>query len=112
MIGIELLKSNNDIKGIVVDGKEIKVTQFADDTTLFVNDHQSVIKLLKLLKHTSGLEINTSKTEAMWLGTWRNQHDNPYNFKWPQEPIQDRGILFRYNSEVANNLILERKLSN
>ena len=37
VIGIELLtralKSNNDIKGITVGGKEIKVTQFADDTT-------------------------------------------------------------------------------
>ena len=48
VIGIELLaaralKSNNDIKSIVVGGKEIKVTQFADDTTVFVNDHQSVI---------------------------------------------------------------------
>ena len=49
VIGIELLaralKSNNDIKGIVVGGKEIKVTQLADDTTVFVNDHQSVINL-------------------------------------------------------------------
>lgn len=60
VIGIELLKNNNDIKGIVVDGKEIKVTQFADDTTVFVNDHQSVINLLKVLtefKHTSVVEI-------------------------------------------------------
>ena len=50
VIGIELfaraMKSNNDIKGIAVGGKEIKVTQFADDTTVFVSDHQSVINLL------------------------------------------------------------------
>ena len=80
VIGIEpfarALKSNNDIKGITIGGREIEVGQFADDRTVFVNDHQSVINLLKLLsefKHTSGLEINTSKTDAMWLGAWRNK---------------------------------------
>ena len=107
------MKSNNDIKGIVVGGKEIKVTQFADDTTVFVNDHQSVINLLKLLsefKQTSGLEVNTSKTEAMWLGAWRNKTYTPYNFKWPQEPIQALGIFFSYNSDAANNLNFGEKI--
>ena len=88
VIGIELLarslKSNNDIKGIAVGGREVKVIQFADDTTVFVKDHQSVINFFKLLtefKHTFGLKINTSKTEAMWLGAWRNKTDTPYNYK-------------------------------
>jgi len=102
---VRALKSNNDIKGIAVSGRE--VTQFADDTTVFFKDHQPVINFLKLLsefKHTSGLEINTGKTEAIWLGTWRNKTDTVYNFKWPQEPIQALGIVFSYNSDAANNL--------
>ena len=111
VIGIELLaralKSKNDIKGIVVGGKEVKVTQFTDDTTVFVNNHQSVINLLNLLseyKHLSGLEVNTSKLEAMWLEARRNKTDTLCNFKWPQEPIQALGIFFSYNSDAANNL--------
>ena len=32
-----MIESNQDIKGINVNGKEIKVTQFADDTTLILN---------------------------------------------------------------------------
>ena len=40
----------------------------------------------------------------MWLGAWRNRTDTPYNFKWPQEPIRALGVLFAYNSDVANNL--------
>ena len=115
VIGIELLaralKSNNDIKGITVGGKEIKVTQFADDTTVFVNYHQSnLLKLLSEFKHTSGLEVNTSKTEAMWLGAWRNKTDTPYNFKWPQEPIQALGIFFSYNPDAANKLNFGEKI--
>ena len=45
-----------------------------DDTTVFVKDEESVEQLLRLLdefKSISGLKINTSKTEAMWLGCWR-----------------------------------------
>jgi len=117
VIGIELFarafKSNNDIKGIAVGGKEIKVTQFADDTTVFFSGHQSVINLLKLLrefKHTSDQEINASKTEAMWLGAWRNKTDIPYIFKWLQEPIQALGIFFSYNSDAANNLNFGQKI--
>lgn len=44
VIGIELFTSalkRNDIKGISVGRKQIKVTQFADDRTVFVIDHQS-----------------------------------------------------------------------
>ena len=117
VIGIELLakalKNKKDIKGINIGSKEIKLTQFADDTTVFVSDQHSVTNLLKLLhefKLASGLEINTSKTEAMWLGAWRNRTDSPYNFKWPQEPIQALGIYFSYNSDAANNLNFAEKI--
>ena len=74
VIGIELFARalkiyDPDIKGINVGQKEIKITQYADDTTVLVRDYDSVPRLLKLLKEfkkVSGLQINTSKTEAMW----------------------------------------------
>ena len=66
MIGIELLaralQNDNSIKGVNIDKKDIKLSQFADDITMFVSDHDSVSNLLKLLlkfKHASGLAINT-----------------------------------------------------
>ena len=72
VIGIELLSSaiQNDptIKGIQVGHKEIKITRYADDTTVLVRNLDSVPQLLKLLnnyKNISGLEINKHKTEAM-----------------------------------------------
>ena len=74
IIGIELFArafiSDQSIKGINVEKKEIKITQYADDTTVFVRDEESVEQLLRLLdefKLISGLEINTSKTEAMYV---------------------------------------------
>ena len=74
VVGIELLarvlKKDQTIKGIQVGQKEIKITQYADDTTVLVRDLDSLTQLLKHLdkfKRISGLEINTNKTEALWL---------------------------------------------
>ena len=68
VIGIErfarAVKKDTDIKGINVDQKEVKITQYADDTTVLVSDCDSILGLLKLLeefKQVSGLQINTEK---------------------------------------------------
>ena len=119
MIGIELfagaLKNASTIHGINVGQKEIKITQYADDTTVFVSDRESVTQLLKLLeefKTNSGLEINTSKTEALWLGSWRNCRETPYNFKWPKESVQALGVHFSYDEHHSNRLNFEEKIQN
>ena len=107
------LKKDPSIKGINVGQKEIKITQYADDTTVLVRDCDSVLRLLELLeefKRVSGLEINTSKTEAMWLGTWKNRKEKPFGFKWPDDPVLALGISFTYDSERAWMLNLEEKI--
>ena len=111
VLGIEhfgrALKNNKSIKGILVNNHEIKVTQYADDTTVFVRDRDSVVQLLDLLQNfslLSGLEINTAKTEAMWLGQWKNNEDTPFGFKWPKEPILSLGIFFSHNRAHAEEL--------
>ena len=45
-----------------------------------------LLKLLSQFKVVSALEVNTFKTEAMWLGKWNNRSDTPFNFNWPIEP--------------------------
>ena len=79
VLGIELLsrsiKNDPTIKGIQVNKHQLKISQYADDTTVFVRDLDSVTNLLRLLNDTkehSGLEINTIKTEAMWSGEWKD----------------------------------------
>ena len=114
IIGIELFARALK-KGINVETTEIKTTQYADDTTVFVRDEESVEQLLRPLdefKLISGLKINTSKTEAMWLGCWRDETHTPSNFKSPKEPICALGIYFSYNAEHANKLNFEEKINN
>ena len=91
---------------------EIKYTQYADDTTVLVRDLESVPHLMKLLedvKEVSGLEINKHKTEAMWLGSWRNRNDKPFGFKWPQDSVHALGVHFSYDPQLNDKLNFEEK---
>ena len=80
---------------------------------LFVTLIDSVISLLKLLNEfneCSGLEINNTKTEAMWLGEWKDKTDEPFGFKWPKEPINALGVSFSYNHANADRLNFGEKI--
>ena len=107
-MGIELfaraLKNKASVKGIRVDDYEIKKAQY----DVFVRDKESVLELLDFLREfssLSGLEINTSKTEAMWLGQWKNNQDTPFGLKWPKEPILSLGVFFSHNQTDADELL-------
>ena len=119
VIGIEILartiKNDAGIKGIKVGEKEIKVSLYADDTTVFVRDLDSIAHLLSLLdkfKNLSGLEINTKKTEGMWLGCWKNNTETPFGFRWPRDPIKTLGIFFSYDLNKTNELNFVEKIKN
>ena len=117
VIGLELLvravKRDALIKGITIGNKEIKTSMYADDTTVFVNDTDSILHLLNMLekfRSISGLQVNTSKTEALWLGCWKDRRDTPFNFKWPEDPICALGVFFSYNTLKADKLNFDDKL--
>lgn len=117
VIGLELLarsiKCDNLIKGIAIGEKEIEVSMYADDTTVFVCDLNSIMHLLNMLEKfasISGLQINTSKTNAFWLGLWKDKQDTPFNFNYPQDPICELGIFFSYNTAKVDKLNFDDKL--
>ena len=98
------VRANDHIKGIRVSNKEIKLSQYADDTTSFCKDIESLGKLLELLdlfKDCSGLKLNQSKSEAMWLGKNANKTDTLFGVQWPQRPISALGISFSYNLRLC-----------
>ena len=64
-----LIKINPEIIGITIKGKEFKLTQFADDTTLLLDgsDHslQSALNTLEIFGTFYGLKINKEKTKIV-----------------------------------------------
>ena len=74
ILALEILfiavRSDTNIRGVKVEGQEIKLTAFADDTTYFIRDKTSSYNLLSTIdsfSKISGLQINRSKSECLIL---------------------------------------------
>ena len=86
------------MRGIKVFGKEIKLSQFAYDTTLFNADIESLERALKIVGdfgRIAGLFLNVKKTKALWLRKWKNNRNKPLDLKCLQSPVKILGIFFR-----------------
>ena len=63
------VRANTSIKGITVNDTEIKLSQYADDTTLILNGNQdslsTALGTIENFGNVSGLKLNDKKTEAL-----------------------------------------------
>ena len=103
-----MVRNNNDIKGIFINGKECKLSQYADDTQLILDGSEKSLKVaLNLLKQfytMSGLEINVDKTRALWIGSSCGSPEtlcNEIALDWSQEPLKIPGVTF---SPLVSNI--------
>ena len=104
------IRNNNTIKGIELHDKEFKLSQYADDTTAFVSDMISATNLFKLLSNfqeCSGIEINKSKTEGMWLGASFKNAAKPLRIAWPGNSI----LALEINSCIVMKLFATKILN-
>lgn len=113
IIAIELLAQSisrsKEIKGIAIDKhNEVKLSQYADDTSVLLSDVQSVSKLfdlLSLFERCSGLKLNQTKSEMLWLGYMRHRKDTILDLQMSGEPVYALGVHFTYDLEVSEKKI-------
>ena len=105
--------------GIKILGKELKLSQYADDTNLFCADLASVEKILEIVENfgnMAGLKLNRRKTKAIWLGRWEKNKSNPLQLKWLHNPVKILGIYVSYdengNKQMNFNLKLQKLQTN
>lgn len=103
-----VIRNKENIKGISIDGLETKLLQFADDTTAILSDldsAQALFILLELFEKASGLKLNVTKTEAIWIGSLQNCESEPLGAKW-KICTKFLGIFVTYDVQllVGNNL--------
>lgn len=106
------LRESNSIRGISISGEEFKISQYCDDTTVFVSDNQSadnVIQTVTEFGKISGLELNLEKCEFMWLGRLRHCRQ-PICGKTPSEKLKILGVWFSASQE-CNDMNVEPVIS-
>ena len=101
LLAVELLaigiRSNDSITGINIGNKCYKITQLADDTTLFLKDINSLknaIDILETFRKISGLKLNENKTEILQIGKPLTSNYNLFRLKWKKERIYALGTWF------------------
>ena len=106
-----MLKQTKEIKGIYVKEKEYKLTQFADDTTLFLDGTkkslQSSLSVLEIFGSISGLKMNTDKTKIVWIGRKRfskEKMSTSVPLSWGNNEFDLLGIHYTVNlSEITTH---------
>ena len=96
------------IQGLTINSQEIKLLQYADDTTAVLKNQRSVKEFISLITkfgEISGLKINTQKTEALWLGDVP-PFKLPNNKKWSNKPLKVLGAYIGWNLQEANRLTI------
>ena len=84
------------------DNKESKISQFADDTTLIVNDIDSLsaaISIIDSFSKISGIVLNQKKTKALWIGSNKQNKNRPLGFECPSEPLRFLGTYLPHKEE-------------
>lgn len=79
------IRANTDIKGLHPPNSttDVKLSQYADDTTLLLKDTSSIMHtftILNLYERASGAKINREKCKGLWSGSLKHRTDNLMNF--------------------------------
>ena len=111
------IRENPSVKGITVNKTEIKLSQYADDTTLTLDgserSFQEALRMLEFFEKASGLRLNHQKTEAFWIGS-KSKCDDVFspekNLKWPKLKVKALGVWFSNDPQLSISLNLLENL--
>ena len=109
------IRNNPNIKGYHIKGTNVKITQFADDTTIITKDILSLqlaLNIINMFYQETGLKLNFKKTEIMIVGTKSDYYTNnkPYLLKWKKERIYALGTWFFKDEQQTTISNMQHKL--
>lgn len=99
--------NNSPIQGISIAGKEIIISQLADDTALFLEDANQIpisINVIQTFSKVSGLYLNINKCELMAVKIVWHLHIMVFQLR--------RTYIFRHNHYKGSEVRIRRCLQN
>ncbi|XP_048854239.1 uncharacterized protein LOC125722031 [Brienomyrus brachyistius] len=109
------IRTHPGVDGLLIPGSRgttVKLTQYADDTTLFVSSDQSLSHALSLVHAfgwASGATLNLSKSVAKYFGSWKAREDVAGGLTLCDGPLKVLGVNFL--SDGAARLNWEERLA-
>lgn len=111
------LRKDTNIKGIEIklEGKahNLKISQLADDTTLFLKSKYEIEKALNIIEifgNFSGLKLNKNKTEGIWIGKLKHCKDKVCNVSFTNKPVKVLGLYVGINKKECDELNWSNKI--
>lgn len=112
-----LFRNNPEIKGIQIHGNEYKLSQYADDTCIYLDGSEKSLKnsldLLDQFHKYSGLKPNITKTQCIWFGEKAGSEDvlcPHYKLQWNNPYFTVLGITFSVNIDDIFDLNCNDKM--
>ena len=112
------IRNDNVIRGFKVLDTESKISQYADDTTLILDGSESSfsrsLSILDSFALISGLKVNYEKTEALWIGPYKNSESAISSSKpilWAKDKVYALGIWFSTSNDAYLNTNFTEKIN-
>ncbi len=115
-MAVELLviniRENDNIRGIIVEGTEIKISQLADDTNCFVSSIAEILSIFKDFHKCAGLSVNVDKTKARYLVSLKGIQEFPFDLNWLETKVSLLGVILSGNEKEHYDLNLKKRILN
>ena len=88
------------------NGQNAKISQFADDTTLILEDTTSLRNAMNIVNSFGvlpGLQLNKKKTKALWIGASSKSKTEALKFQCPKGPIKFLGTYLSHDAAANSN---------
>ena len=113
-----VIRENKDIRGLMIGETELKLSTYADDTTLFLKEDRDsmrcILDVLRWFNKISGLAINKEKTKVIKIGASRDRRipwEGQFGLKWDYK-FEVLGINYDdFNLENITELNLSLKIN-
>jgi len=109
------IRASTEIKGLRPPNSttDVKLSQYADDTTLLLKDTSSIthtFSILNLYERASGAKINRDKCKGLWSGSLKHRTDNLMDFDWFNDFIPDKILGHFFGNTDCNKRNLEPRI--
>ena len=77
------------------NGNYCSVTAYADDVSIFITSDAgfNIVKTTyNLFSDASAANLNTQKSQGLWVGSWTRRVDQPLDFQWNTESLTFLGV--------------------